>query len=353
MIGYTGHGDYGHGLDGIFANRAGIEIVAVVDRDAAGRRRTAEKIGAARQYADYREMLEKEHPQLVSLAMRQAAFHYEIALAVLRHGAHLYCEKPFTTTPAEADALLAEANRRRLKIAVAHTMRMMPIVRSLKGAIAEGLLGDVVQLRAHGKQDTRSGGEDMMVLGTHLFDLMRLFAGSPEWCTASILSRGKDITAQDGRRVTDDVGLVAGDEVFAQFGFPRGVKGSFVSAGRLRESLGPWGIELLGSKRVARINCDISPNVFIRETTAWDQRGTRETWKPLDASLLQALPQHNAGPVGDWLEAIEQDREPECSGRNGAWAVEMAMAAYQAALSGRRIRFPLAVRTHPLKQNRP
>src|SRR5438094_36182 len=81
VIGSTGHGDYGHGLEGIFRNRAGIEVVALADPEEAGRRRTAKQIGAAHQYTDYRELLEKELPQLVSIAMRQARFHYEIALA--------------------------------------------------------------------------------------------------------------------------------------------------------------------------------------------------------------------------------------------------------------------------------
>ena len=46
--------------------------------------------------------------------------------------------------------------------------------------------------------------------------------------------------------------------------------------------------------------------------------------------------------------AIAKNREPECSGRNGAWAVEMAMAVYHAALSGKRVSFPLVSRNHPL-----
>ena len=36
-----------------------------------------------------------------------------------------------------------------------------------------GRLGDVLEVRARGKEDSRGGGEDLMVLGTHLFDLMR------------------------------------------------------------------------------------------------------------------------------------------------------------------------------------
>jgi hypothetical protein len=73
----------------------------------------------------------------------------------------------------------------------------------------------------------------------------------------------------------------------------------------------------------------------------------------LDPALTKAPPEHNHGPVGDWLDAIAHQREPECSGRNGAWAVEMAMGVYQATLTGRRVSFPLAERGHPLAPSNP
>ena len=146
-------------------------------------------------------MLEKERPGLISIAMRHADRHHVVALAALRAGAHIYCEKPFVTAPNESDELLAEADKGGRKIAVAHTMRMMPVVVLLKQAIAEGLIGDVQELRAFGKQDARAGGEDMMVLGSHLFDLLRLFLGDPLWCTARVLWQGRDIAPADRRIV--------------------------------------------------------------------------------------------------------------------------------------------------------
>lgn len=348
VIGHTGRGDYGHGLENIFANRPSVELVAVADPVAAGRAKIAARIAARRQYADYREMLAAENPQLISIAMRQADQHYAIALAALRAGAHLYCEKPFVTAPNESDELLAEADQRNLKIAVAHTMRMMPAVRRLKQVMAEGLIGDVVEVRAYGKQDSRAGGEDMMVLGTHLFDLLRLFLGDPLWCTARVLRQARDITPDDRRIVPDNVGWVAGDQVFAQFAFRHQVNATFTSAAKLRETVGHWGIEFFGSKAAARINCDIAPNVFIRQSTSWKADGKKDEWQPLDLALIKSPPGHNLGPVGDWLDAIANNREPECSGRNGAWAVEMVVSVYRAALSGKRVAFPLVTRSHPL-----
>lgn len=348
VIGHTGRGDYGHGLDGIFQRRDGVELVAVADPVPEGRKRVVNKLGArVRQYDDYNEMLSKERPRLVSVAMRHADQHFEIVRAALRSGAHVYCEKPFTTTPAEADELLREANRRQLKIAVAHTMRMMPVLVRLRAALREGFIGQVVELRAFGKQDARAGGEDMMVLGSHLFDLMRFIAGDPLWCTARVLWRDREITANDGRSVQDNVGPVAGDRVFAQFAFPGKVHASFTSAPELRETVGPWGVEIYGSGGVARIHCDLAPNVFVRKGGPWKSSGKTDSWEPFSAEPRSAS-EHNLGPVGDWLEAIAKNREPECSGRNGAWAVEMVMGVYRAALTGNRTVFPLTQRNHPL-----
>jgi predicted dehydrogenase len=348
VIGHTGRGDYGHGLEGIFSNRPDVEVVALADPDSEGRAKTAAKIGAPRSYADYREMLEKERPGLISIAMRHADPHHAIALAALRAGAHIYCEKPFVTAPNESDELLAEADTGGRKIAVAHTMRMMPVVVLLKQAIAEGLIGDVQEMRAFGKQDARAGGEDMMVLGSHLFDLLRLFLGDPLWCTARVLWQGRDIATADRRLVKDTVGYVAGDEVFAQFAFAKGVNATFTSAAKLRETVEHWGIEFFGSKGAARINCDIAPNVFVRRSTMWKPAGKTDAWEPVDVSLVKSPPPHNLGPAGDWLDAIAKNREPECGGRNGAWAVEMVMGVYHAALSGKRVSFPLSVRSHAL-----
>lgn len=348
VIGHTGRGDYGHGLESIFGSRPGIEVVALADPDPEGRSKTAARIGAHRQYADFRDLLEKEKPQLVSVAMRHADQHHEIILAALRAGAHVYSEKPFTRTPAEADELLAEAKRRGLRIAVAHTLRTNPGILRLRQALAEDRFGDLVELRAFGKQDTRAGGEDMMVLGTHLFDLMRMLAGDPLWCSARVLWKGRDITPADARLVKDNVGPVAGDEVFAHFAFPEGVNATFTSTQRLRDTAGNWGIEVCGSRGVARINCDVAPNVFARPNQAWKPEGKAEAWEPLSADPSISRAASDVNPVSDWLEAIATGHDPICSGQNGAAAVEMVMCVYQAALTRRRVVLPLANRSHPL-----
>lgn len=352
IIGHTGRGDYGHGLDEIFVGRPEIELVGVADADAGGLDRAAARLKPARRYSSYREMLEREKPELVSVAPRQADQHRDMVKAALDSGAHVFCEKPFTTTPAEADELLQLAARRQLKITVAHQMRMAPGLLRLKQAMAEGALGELVEMRGYGKQDSRAGGEDMMVLGTHIFDVMRLFAGDPVSCTARVLWKGNEITRADARRVKDDIGLVAGDEVTAQFSFGRGVTGNFTSRGVLRDAVGAWGLEFIGSKASARINAGIPPGVFILKGGSWRPEGRSDQWQPFapdaEAASSAAFKIANARLCDDWIKSIGTSNDPACSGRNASWAIEMVMGVYRAALTNARVPFPLKERGHAL-----
>lgn len=354
IIGHTGRGDYGHGLDVCFVGVPGVEIVAVADPDDAGRAKAVAKSKAARQYADYREMLAKEKPDIAVIAPRWSEHHLEMALSAIAGGAHLYMEKPIAVAPVESDQILAAADKSRRKITVAHQMRLAPSVVHLKKSIDSGLIGDLLEIRAFGKQDARAGGEDLLVLGVHLFDLMRLFTGGdPLWCTSRVTQQGRDITPADGRAVKEQIGKVAGDEVTALFAFDKGVTASFVSRGRLRERSGHWGIELIGSKGTARILADIVPNVFVLKPAAWAADGRSEAWIPLEgdpsrvAGFDKTTTAANRRLVDDLIAAIRDDREPACSGRNAAWALEMVMGIHRAALSASRITFPLKDRSHP------
>lgn len=355
IIGHTGRGDYGHGLDLIFNDVPNVEVVAVADPDSAGRAAAAKKTNAPRQYADYREMLAREKPQLVAIAPRWADQHHAMALAALKTGAHICIEKPFMQSLVEADEVLAVADAAGLKIAVAHQVRLSPAIVQLKRALAAGLVGEVLQIRSWGKQDGRAGSEDMIVLGTHLFDLMRSLAGDPAWCTARILHQGSEFERSDARMVKEQIGPVGGNEVEAQFAFPNGVFATFTSRAKLRETVANWGIELVGSKGSVRILMDVFPAVYVLQSSAWTLAGRTDSWVRWkdDPGLKLSAEEKSFGPanrrvVDDWLEAIRTRREPACSGRAGMKALEMVMAVYQAGLSGNRIAFPLADRRHPL-----
>ncbi len=355
VIGHTGKGNYGHGMDIVMAGHPEVELVAVADANPDGLLKALAKLKTPRTYADYREMLEKEKPDLVSIATRWTVEHKAMGLAAIKAGAHIYTEKPFTTDLAEADAVLAAAKKAGTKIAVAHQMHVAQNIVYLKEQLDKGLIGDLLEIRANGKQDKRAGGEDMLVLGTHLFDLMRLFAGDAEWCTARVQTQGRDITLKDARKATEGIGLVAGEDIYAQFGFANGVNGLFVSRERQATVSGSWGMDLIGSKGMVKIQANIPPRIFLQKYGAWTEKGGSSAWEPLPGDPLTGVSesQHNttAGNrvlLDSLIAASRTGGEPACSGYDGMKAVEMVMAVYHAALAKRRVTLPLTDRSHPL-----
>jgi predicted dehydrogenase len=349
VIGRTGRGNYGHRLDLVWKTLPNTQVVAIADDNPAGLKEAVARLGVFAAYTDYREMLRREHPDLVAIATRWPESHVDMVRAATEaHVAGIYMDKPIARTPAEADEILALCERAGTKLAVAHQMRVSPLIELAKARVAQGAIGQLLELRGRGKEDARAGGDDLMLLGTHIFDLMRQFARDPQWCFARVTAGGREIGRGDARDGKESLGPVAGDAIAAAYGFPEGITGYFASKRSDDESGRRWGLDLYGSKGILSIRADMAnPVIRIAEGNEW----AGAEWKPL-ASAAEApartLDQGNQSLVLDLLEAIEQKREPRAGGSHALWAVEMAMAVYHSQLSGARVAFPLARRGNPL-----
>src|SRR5262245_35075865 len=227
VIGRTGKGNYGHGLDVVWQALDNVEIAAVADENEKGRADAAKRLGATNAYSDYRAMLDKERPHFVSVADRWLDSHHDMVIACARAGASIFLEKPMCRTLAEADAMIRECEMRHVKLAIAHQTRYSPRLARVRELIAEGHIGDILELRCRGKEDSRGGGEDLMVLGTHLMDLMRLLIGDARWCHAVITHKGKPATKADIRQGGEGMGPILGDDIHATYGFDKGAIATF------------------------------------------------------------------------------------------------------------------------------
>src|SRR5690348_2560292 len=217
VIGRTGRGNYGHGLDVVWKEFDNVEVAAVADPDEKGRAACAKRIGARNAYADYRAMLEKEKPHIVSVADRYLDAHRDMVVACAKAGASIFLEKPMARTLAEADEMVTACETHHVKLAIAHQTRYSPRLARVRELVADGKLGDLLEMHARGKEDARGGGQDLMVLGTHLFDLMRFLAGDPRWCFARVLQNGKPATKADVREGGENMGPVLGDDIYAVY----------------------------------------------------------------------------------------------------------------------------------------
>lgn len=128
VIGHTGSGNYGHGLDQLFQRLDGVRLVSIADADPEGLDAAQIRTGAETTYGDFREMLASESPELVAVAPRWNGERHAMVMAALEAGAHVCVERPIARTLREADELLALAGEKERKIAVLHPMRLDPHV---------------------------------------------------------------------------------------------------------------------------------------------------------------------------------------------------------------------------------
>jgi predicted dehydrogenase len=353
IIGKTGGGDYGHGYDQVFKDIESVQVVAVADHDAEGLKKAAVRCGAGRQYADYREMLVREKPDLVCIAPRLPDCHKEMCLEAIKICRGIFIEKPLVEVLSDGDEILAAADRKGVKLFVAHNRRYSPEFVRVKALLRQGLIGQVRQVHIYGKQDARVGGEDMLVLGVHDFDLMRFYFGDPLWCQSSVSVGGRDITATDVLQGREPL-LVAGDTIHASFLFPGNVmvhwssvktSDSWTTAPMRRER---WAFEILGSKGVVGYQSGLDFRWLDSPILVQAEDGAM--WKRLSEPTQLSWPPHERNPVRSLIHAIETNTPPVCSGADGLWAVEMVAAVYESQRTRARVEFPLRDRSHPLRR---
>src|ERR1051325_6637488 len=285
VIGHTGRGNYGHGLDTVWLQIKNAQIVAVADANEAGRNAAQKRLAAKNAYADYRQMLQKERPQIVSVADRHLDSHRDMVLACAEAGASIFLEKPICRTLAEADEMVAACEKHHVKLAIAHQTRYSPRLQRVKDLIADGRIGDLLELRGRGKEDQRAGGEDLMVLGTHIMDLMRFLAGDARSCYARVGMVGKQgvtpVAKADLREGGEGMGLIAGNHINATYTFDRGVPGHFASVRATRQKGEPdrFGLTIHGTRGVIQLTTGSLPACYLLADPGWFPGRSRANWQ--------------------------------------------------------------------------
>jgi predicted dehydrogenase len=347
-IGHTGEGGYGHGLHLPYRGLDNVEFAAVADPDEAGRAQAQAETGAPRSYADYSEMLRVEQPDIVSVCPRWTRGRTEMVMAALDAGAHIYCEKPLTSTLWEGDAIVAHAQEVGRKIAVAHQAVYLPRVQYVKQLLQDGRIGDVQAIYAHGKQDSRGGGEDMLVLGTHLFNMMRFFAGDVSWISAQVTANGRELEPVDVRQATEPVGAVAGDCVNAYFAFESGTVGFFDSRKDQAGAGTPFGMEIVGSQGRISLRGGFGDDLMIYPHPLYAPSAQEQRWEPLEEAPCSEPQDGNQLAIIDLIEAAEEDHKPLSADTDALAALEMILGTYESQISGARVAVPMTNRLHPL-----
>ncbi|HEY1189113.1 MAG TPA: Gfo/Idh/MocA family oxidoreductase [Gemmata sp.] len=357
IIGATGRGDYGHAVDAAFRKLENVEIVAVADANETGRAAAQKRAGAKTAYASYKDMLAKEKPDLVAVCPRWVDQHHDVLLTAAEAGCHIYMEKPFCRTLKECDAVVNALDMRHLKLGIAHISQYSPVLATVLKVIGDGVIGDLLEIRGRGKEDARGGGEDLWVLGSHIFGLMRsVGGGSASSCFATVAVQGRPVVKADVKDGPEGIGPLAGDHVQAQYTFPKGVVGHFASRKGAAGKPTRFAVQIFGSKGIIELESGYLVKAALLRDSSWSPARSGAKWEPITSAGIGKPEPRTDGTyegghiaaITDLIEAIEKDRDTKCSARDATAIIEMIAAVFESHRLAKPVELPLKTRSNPL-----
>ena len=359
IIGHTGRGNYGHGIDTVWLAFENTKICAVADPNPAGRAKALERLQTKAGFEDYRKMLRESQPDIVAICPRHVDQHHAMCLAAIEAGARgIYLEKPFCRTPQEADEIKAACKSHNVKLAVAHRNRYHPTLKAIDEMIATDQLGKILEIRGRGKGDRRGGAEDLWVLGTHVLDLIHYFGGKPLTCSAVMQQDGRRVTKADIVPGNEGLGPLAGNALHARYQMEKGFPAYFDSIANDGTQNAGFGLQLIGNRGIVAIRNDRFPiahfvpgNPFLATTTPrpWIPITSAGPGKPEPVDNLNHLVGHHIYLVRDLLASIQEDRQPICGVHEAAMTIEMVCAVFASHVAdSRAVPIPLSQRGNAL-----
>ncbi|MDD4163988.1 MAG: Gfo/Idh/MocA family oxidoreductase [Eubacteriales bacterium] len=250
------------------------EVSAVCDIDEDKVKAYAARHGVARYYTDYNEMMAKEQLDAVSVCTWNAA-HKGAAIAALRGGANVICEKPMAMNESESLEMLKTAEETGKLLMVGFVRRFGNDADILKNFIDSGTLGDIyyakaTYLRRNGcpggwfGDKEYAGGGPLIDLGVHVIDLVRYLAGGPKpvsvyGVTYSNLGDSRAVGGQSWVSSTKgfDFKYTVEDFASAMIRFDNGMTLAVEASFNLNLKKDMGNIELFGTKAGAKIDPQI------------------------------------------------------------------------------------------------
>ncbi|SDQ63087.1 Predicted dehydrogenase [Curtobacterium sp. UNCCL20] len=174
------------------ARAAGAEVLGVLGRNRTRSEQVAAQLGLPRGYASLDEVI-ADAPDVVHICTPNDQHHPQ-ALAVIRAGINVVCEKPLAIGAAQASELVEAAEQAGVVATVPFVYRYHPIIREIRDRIADGDLGRVLAVHGHYLQDwmldedasswrvdAGSGGLSRAFadIGSHWCDLVEFVTGDP------------------------------------------------------------------------------------------------------------------------------------------------------------------------------
>lgn len=294
-------------------------------------------------FTDYRELLDKVHPDVVSICTPHP-MHAPIAVDSFAAGAHVLTEKPMSVEVAEADRMIAAADKAGKILAVNFQQRFKPIIERAKAMVTNGEIGSLVRVlvvepwlrtAAYYKLSTWRGtwvGEGSAVLlnqSPHTLDLLCHLAGEPHKVTGWIKTLYHAIECEDTFQ--------------AMLEYPNGAPGYITAS--TGEAGVPGRIEIIGDRGGLIISGE---KLSIYRFTPALKEHLRTSTDPFGQPSAEMTVEDLPGDAGahlavylDLIAAIREGRQPRTNGREGLMSLQLANAISMSSFAEHSVTLPL------------
>lgn len=322
---------------GAFFVQPECELVAGANRRRDRLEEFGRLFGVSGLYQDYGEMLRTERPDIVCVATHPGS-HADIVESAVHNGVRaIFCEKPMALDLADCDRIIAACRANNVLLSVNHSRRWYPIFRHAHDLIRTGAIGELVSMTGYcqgGKPSPAWQSEfegPLLHDATHLFDLMRIFAGDVQWLTA---------TAGRRKHTTYPVE----DDSAALLSFHSGV--TAVALVNELTDYQRFEIDLHGTTGTIRLGdrtFEIAHANPVVIETALSERPDFE-WQLLEREPLPEIvsPPPFALAARELVDALEGRATISSTGEDGRASMEIIMAIYESQRRGNvPVRLPL------------
>ncbi|MBI5344327.1 MAG: Gfo/Idh/MocA family oxidoreductase [Deltaproteobacteria bacterium] len=300
--------------------KAGIEVVAASDinmdrLDAFGKR-----FGITGLYGDYREMLKRETPDIVSVC-GYATERYPMVMEGIRAGVRgIWCEKAFAASVKEARLMVEACTERGVELIVSHMRRWSGEYRAAKEMVDAGMIGELLSVAC-----LFSGS--LVHTGTHAFDVLRWFCGPISWVEGALegSSGGFSWDSEEDR----------GGRALIQF-----ENGYYATVHAEAKKYFLFEFDIFGTEGRIRIG----NNGLLEYYTPKESRhytGLRELY-PAPFPVIKNKENWWVGALTNLVEAMEKRGANLSTPEDGLRALEAALAVHMSAKKGgKRVELPI------------
>jgi len=317
---------------------AGAEVVAICDVNETPANTLAAKYGIPKVYTDWREMIEREKPDAVSVCLPNV-LHREPTLFALSSGAHVLCEKPLATSVAEAREMFDAASKAGRTLMAGQSWRFDAGSRAIRRVVDAGELGEIyygeaTALRRMGiptwglfHQKQYSHGGALLDVGVHMLDLAIWLMNNPDPVRVSAQTAAKfgkrPEIARMFRGAWEPQKFDVEDFAVALVHFANGATLLLRTSWATHIEAERFNVRVLGTDA----GVTTVPPVVYR-----NREGI-----PADEQLRVVPSSHYEREMAHWVRVVAGDQEPIVTPRETMNVQRIIEAAYHSAAEGREV----------------